>query len=381
MTGFRRVLFIKMTRTSTVRVICVNVLNRPIQLLCFLSCIFFGGLTGCSWMSATSQRAAAPIVWERPPVATVTTAPNLKVALIGDSGDDQGFAEVIQLIVAEEADLVLHQGDFSYAPGPTTAWLAAIEQLDPTIPYLGADGNHDRWRRYVSFFAKQVSKEGVELVHGTVASGSYAVIYQGLHLLFNREGGDWKFNQDVLRTDNHIWTICSWHHNRRDFQAGNKIDDVMLETYQACINGGAIIATGHEHSYSRSYTLADLSSPHHGAMGDPDLLQLARGAPGQGFFFVNGLGGRSLRDYHANAHDDDTWWATIYTSNRYCQQTCTADDFSAQDRSRDIENYTYTWGVLFIEFHVNDDPYQARGYFKTVDGTVIDTFTLIAQRE
>src|SRR5207247_2544574 len=43
------------------------------------------------------------------------TAPNVKVAFIGDSGSGDGFRRVLELIKSERADLVLHQGDFDYA--------------------------------------------------------------------------------------------------------------------------------------------------------------------------------------------------------------------------------------------------------------------------
>jgi hypothetical protein len=36
-------------------------------------------------------------------------------------------------------------------------------------------------------------------------------------------------------------------------------------------------------------------------------------------------------------------------------------------------------GALFIEFHVNGDPNRARGYFKNIDGAIVDQFTITAQ--
>lgn len=325
----------------------------------------------------TQQLAAISTQWAA--TGELATTAKLKIAVIGDSGDGKAFAKVIRLIQQEEADLVLHLGDFSYAKGPTADWLAAIDQLDPTIPYLGVDGNHDDWRLYAPFFAEQTQKPGVVVSHGSVKNGSYAVTYGGLQIILNKEKGDAAFNQKVLQTDNHIWKICSWHQNRHDFQAGGKKDEVSLATYQGCINGGAIIATSHEHSYSRSYSLTDLSTAHYGAFGDPTTMQIAKGNPGSSFFFVSGLGGHSSRDYEAFSHNDDSWWATIYTSDRYCRATCTAADFSGQDQYRDIYAYTYTWGALFIEFNVDGDPYKARAYFKNVAGDIIDEFTIFAK--
>ena len=110
-------------------------------------------------------------------------------------------------------------------------------------------------------------------------------------------------------------------------------------------------------------------------------MELAAGNPGSGFFVVNGLGGRSLRDYHARLHDDDGWWAAIYTENRHCRNSCTAADFSGQDKSQDISAYKYTYGALFIDFAVDDDPYSARGYFKNIDGDLVDEFRIAVNPE
>lgn len=328
-----------------------------------------------------SQPSATLWAEYRWPTPTITTRPKLKVAFIGDTDDGDTFVQLIRLIKHENAELILHQGDFSYAPGPTDEWLAAVDQLDATLPYLGADGNHDEWIQYSPFFQAQTQKPGVNVTHGSVESGSYAATYDGLQMIFNQQGGDTAFNQQVLGSSEHIWKVCSWHHNRRDFQLGDKDDDVALETYQACINGGAFIATGHEHSYSRSYSLRDLTAPHYGAHGAPERMELATGNPGSGFFFVSGLGGRSLRDYHAGLHDDDSWWATIYTENRYCQQSCTATDFSGQDKRGDFSTFSPNFGALFIDFNVDNDPYRARGYFKTIEGDIVDEFIIVVNPE
>src|SRR2546427_11285444 len=35
-----------------------------------------------------------------------------------------------------------------------------------------------------------------------------------------------------------------------------------------------------------------------------------------------------------------------------------------------------TFGALFITFNIDGDPYKARGYFKNIDGKIIDTFVI-----
>ena len=80
---------------------------------------------------------------------------------------------------------------------------------------------------------------------------------------------------------------------------------------------------------------------------------------------VSGLGGTGIRDQQRCApaadtapfpslNTDDTScpiWASIYTSNQGA-----------------------TYGAQFIEFNVDGDPNKARGYFKNIEGEVIDTF-------
>jgi hypothetical protein len=58
--------------------------------------------------------------------------PPLTVAFIADQGLGEGARAVLQLIVEEGADLVLHQGDLDYQDDPS-AWDASITNV------LGAD--------------------------------------------------------------------------------------------------------------------------------------------------------------------------------------------------------------------------------------------------
>lgn len=340
-----------------------------------------------AWKNRQGGGGPAPTATPTPAVPAPTipsgsalpTEQNFKVAFIGDSGAGAEFRQVLQLIKQEQADLVLHQGDFGYS-APATEWVAAINGvLGPDFPYLGSDGNHDNWAEYEPFFRDRLQRMGLASVQIT-SGGNYATPYRGLQMVFVREkGDDPEFIRQSLEGNNHIWKICSWHHNMNDMQAGGKGDSVGWPSYQLCQDFGAITATAHEHSYSRTYSMsASHSNGQHGSLGLPNEMQVAPGNPGKFFVFVSGLGGKSGRDYHAAEHDDDSWWATIYTSTRYCKNACTAADFSGQDHSQDIANYNYTHGVLFIEFFVDGDPYKARGYFKNVAGDIIDEFTVTA---
>jgi hypothetical protein len=87
-----------------------------------------------------------------------------------------------------------------------------------------------------------------------------------------------------------------------------------------------------------------------------------------------------LRDYECAEHDDDTWWATVYTSNYYLKTGTLVAKRCAED-SEDAEAVVqgYTYGALFITFNAGGDPTRAEAYFKTIHGEVIDRFSIIKE--
>ena len=332
--------------------------------------------------------------------ATIAPSPNFKVAFIGDSGDGSGFQSVLNLIDAEGAatgvpvQLVLHQGDFSYQLGPTPEWTNKINNtLGADFPYLGSDGNHDDWQLYADqFFKPRLASMQPQpfATGGDVDTSNYSVEFQGVKIAFIQEGGNVPFIEQEFPADSdYIWKICSWHLNQQDMQVGGKTNQQGWGSYQACQDAGAIIATGHEHSYSRTYTMSDPahSDGSHIIVGQPDVLQVEQGSPGKSFAFVSGIGGREARDYHPEVADSHGWWATIYTwdsaitdpnRERYCVNNCTDESTLTQDRSNDITGYPQQNGALFITFNVDGDPRKARGEFKITDGSVYDSFTIYA---
>ena len=137
---------------------------------------------------------------------------------------------------------------------------------------------------------------------------------------------------------------------------GGKSSAVGWGPYETCREEGAIIATSHEHSYSRTKTLVSTEQQ----TVDPDWPDPndVRVVPGATFVFVSGLDGSSIRDQERCAPTTYPYgcngeWASIYTSDQGAK-----------------------FGALFIEFHVDGDPGKARGYFKNVDGQIIDEFTI-----
>lgn len=294
------------------------------------------------------------------------TDPNLKVAFIGDSGAGRDFRKVLRLIKDQGADLVLHQGDLGYERSSTTNFMNAVNDvLGPSFPYFASRGNHDLgWKKsYQPILAQRA--EAV----GAVCRGDYgqnsACKYRGLFFILSAGGekGSRKKNtryiKGELAGDNSIWRICSWHRNQGSMQVGGKDDEVGWGPYEACRKGGAIIATAHEHSYSRTRTLTSTKKQTvdpgcDTPAGDNVCVtrkDRAAGRPGSTFVFVSGLGGRRTRHQVGSG----PIWASIYTSSQGAKH-----------------------GALFITFNVGGDPNKAKGEFVNTDGEVIDSFTVTA---
>jgi hypothetical protein len=191
-------------------------------------------------------------------------------------------------------------------------------------------------------------------------------IYQGIHLGLSAAGtlGDANDHAQALANtwaaSDAVWRVCAWHKNQEDMNTGNKGDEVGWGAYQACQQGGAIIMSGHEHSYARTMTVTDLGgASDHGAVGDPAVGQVG---PGSTFVVVSGLGGRAIRGWDSD-HDDDTWWASYLNGDTHLV-------------NGEVGDADGDYGVTFIDFHVDGDPRKARGYFKTISGEVTDEWVI-----
>ena len=169
---------------------------------------------------------------------------------------------------------------------------------------------------------------------GTLGSGHVSFIKEALA---SREA------QDA------IWRICSWHKNQRLMQVGHKGNEVGWEPYEECRRGGAIIATGHEHSYSRTHLMDSFETQ--SIASTSTTVRITRG---NSFAFVSGLGGLSIR-----GQDDQlaakAWWAAVHTSAQ-------GADF----------------GALFCTFNHKAVENRGHCYFKDLNGVIADEFEVVA---
>lgn len=307
---------------------------------------------------------------EPPDVPDNATDVDLLVALVGDQGTGSNAKAVYELMLGEGADLVILLGDYDYEDDPDKWAEEMTAVLGDSFPVFGVIGNHDvkEWSGY-----QAVLEQRLQNIPGASCEGDLGVrsscTYRGLHFVLSGlgvKGSDADHEAhiaDALAADDSLWSLCVMHKNMRDLQAGDKPDDLTWPALQSCQADGSIIVMGHEHSYARTRTLTDIGDHDagHGAVGDPELLEVG---PGSTFSACSGLGGKSIRAYES-LHDDDTWWGTLYTSDRYVKNGVEVDDFAAED------------GALFVRFHVDGDPGAAHGYFKNVAGDIIDEFEIV----
>ena len=309
-------------------------------------------LAAAGWLGLAGAFAARAA--EGPP-------PEFKIAFIGDQGLSPSAEAVLQLIRDEGADAVVHAGDFDYQYDPA-AWDAQIDAiLGADFPYFASSGNHDKGAflgpgGYQERLEARLDRLGItwEGDLGVQSSLSYGGIRIILTAPKDFGAGDGFHNlyiRDRLAEDASIWRISAWHRNMRLMQVGGKGDDTGWGVYEESRRGGAIVATAHEHSYSRTHLLAHCATQ--SVASTSDTLVLAADAPGtpadegRSFVFVSGLGGRSIRSQEL----DGPWWASIHTSSQGANH-----------------------GALFGVFHHQGDPRLARFYFKDLDGVVADEF-------
>ncbi len=283
----------------------------------------------------------------------------LTVAFIADQGRGRGARAVLRLIKAEGTDLVLHQGDFDYGDDPAR-WDALITSvLGADFPYFATVGNHDtkRWRGPNGYQAKLQAR--LNNLSGARCNGDLGVMsacsYRGLFFILSGagtlpdspdHGGHTAFIRDQLAQTDAAWRICAWHKNQKLMQLGRKGNEVGWGPYEACRKGGAIIATGHEHSYSRTHLMDNFETQ--SIASTSATLRIEKGTT---FAFVSGLGGQSIR----NQDRDGPWWAAAYTSDQGAK-----------------------FGALFCIFFLEGTPDRAGCYFKDVAGKVSDRFELVS---
>lgn len=418
------------------------------------------------------------------------TEPNLRaepftIAFVSDTETMSRWDEILELIRAEGAEMIIHNGDYVDGINPETMEPATLEDLI-SAPVLDADGRptgeFDCDRQHLgircvlgadfpvlgSAVGKSFSPEledyffdtlqRIESQDGTwggclrdgeigepgvrmngcflgdnlsdARAADYWVRWRGVTMVFQNVMPDTTWVTNILQADDNVWKLCLWHGNHTDFQTGSKGSaydgrdhSLPYEMYQNCANAGALVINGNEHVYSRTCVLEDIGNMENGGPGTRNRVNRRPGTdlenhgavcpsaglpnevaantveeleigPGRTMVLVSALPGYAWREYvpsieseieqDAYRHENDGWWATMYTLNRYCRNNCTTADLSAQNPDAFVpgmnppqkverppeapwDPYSDAHGVLFITFNYQGDAYKAHGYFKKLN--------------
>lgn len=283
-----------------------------------------------------------------------------RIAMFGDQGVNPNARAVIELAKRESADLILVLGDLAYEQDTPQNWLAQYDDIvGPDFPVLAVVGNHeeDRWSIYKSLLMSRLAR-----MPEVQCQGDYGVKnvcrFRGITIVGTAPGisevpgvdgnDDYPdYIRNVLAADDAPFSLCAWHKNMRDMQVGGKGDSTGWGVYEACRENGAMVVTGHEHSYARTHLMSSFERLI--VRSESDTLVLREGTSTA---IVSGLGGVSPRDQLRQGD----WWASIYTADQNA-----------------------TRGSLFCDFGVNGDANRASCYFKTIDDDVIDRFELVSE--
>jgi hypothetical protein len=285
---------------------------------------------------------------------SVSTDPNLKIGFVGDTATGTNFRSVLTLVKNEGAAALVVEGDMSYSEDPVAWWSDVDAVLGTAFPVFISRGNHDdsSWSGYLPRANDHLG--GAERVIGA-HDANYKTTFRGLVIATIAKGDTAQNLTPLLQNDPHIWKICNWHQNQAAMQVGGKGDEMGWEVYETCRQQGAIIQTGHEHSYSRTKTLTNMTQQ----VVDSSCSSAGSLCVGGGRTFVNvvGLGGNSVRDQlrclpSAPPYGCNGEWASMYTNQQ-----------------------GGAFGAQFIVFN-SGAPKAATGYFKNVNGQTVDTFTI-----
>jgi hypothetical protein len=295
-------------------------------------------------------------IFHTAPLARDVPPPGFKIAFLGDQGMGPGSEAALKLVKDEGADLLVHLGDYDYLNNPQ-AWEAQTNRiLGADFPQIAVVGNHDlyAWNGtggYAQYVRARLLRMGVSAGGEPGVKSSFR--YKGIFFVLTAPGlmgtGHAEFIRRELEADSSIWRISAWHVNQSHMQVGSKPDEAGWGVYEESRLGGAIIATAHEHSYSRTFLLENMTTRKVASRSDTLTLR-----KGRTFAFVSGLGGGDIRPQVRTGD----WWASVYSATQGAVP-----------------------GAMFASFNVDGNERKASFYFKAINGKTVDRFDAFSEAD
>ena len=298
------------------------------------------------------------------PKVNETIPPDTIVAFIADASLKNSALKVKQLILDNEADFVLHAGDLDYINSPY-AWEKNLDEvMGQDYRYFTSMGNHEYdafegTNGYQSFMFDRLLRQEANCVGSVGLSQicSYlgitffiATPWQNYPTPFITQEELSQAIEDAFTQFGGKWRICVWHFNHHEYQLGNKPTEAQIFLYDKCREMGALIHTGHEHSYARTHLMSSFEDFAVADSGSELTI-----SEGESVAWVSGVGGQSERPCTDDSNLNP-WWG---------QALCTNIDPPVQP------------GALFCNFNPQGQGEEfANCWFEQIDGQIRDKFNL-----
>mmetsp|Transcript_25178 Transcript_25178/g.49555 ORF Transcript_25178/g.49555 Transcript_25178/m.49555 type:complete len:1154 (-) Transcript_25178:172-3633(-) len=321
------------------------------------------------------------------PETTPSDVPRgLRIAFLADQGMDPNAKSLMRYLKTQNIELLLHGGDISYdsgAYGPQPAsWLSQVYSTLGNIPVITAVGNHDSGEHAPGWGIEQTYEAAYTLASklGTCKGESgveMVCTFRGITMVFTAPGvfggkyGD--FIEKAFRKYPSRWRMCVWHKNMRLMQTGAKGNEAGWETYEACRRMGAMVYTGHEHQYARTFEMKSISrqivsNTQKNTRTNPITLReedTANRVFGTTVVTLNGAGGHNVKN--ASALANYPWWAVKASGsvgfNTGGAVICDFNPNGQQDEANC--QYHDVYGVVWDDYWVKSavDPAQSLSQF------------------
>ncbi|CAF0968311.1 unnamed protein product [Didymodactylos carnosus] len=246
---------------------------------------------------------------------------NLTIAYVADTSLWKEASLLYNLIRSEsQIDALVVSGDLDYVDQPLAREHLLTKYFGSKFPIFSCAGNHDHnfWPKYQQTILDRWKRSGIHHKCSGIIGVAHMCTYKGLIIIQIAPGIFEKYRfydysqylENQLNLYHSQWKICSWHKNQHNMQLGNKQDETGYDVYNTCLKHGAMIITGHEHSYSRTYLMKGLHDPIEVLSRNSTYIQLSNGSS---VVIVNGLGGFSVSGYTNNSIAP--YWASVNHAN------------------------------------------------------------------